>query len=84
MEKIEPQTVSKDFYELYNELDRQEKRKLRKEIVKTCMIEFPTFYSWMRRKKVSQLAMLKIAEIMDTDVFELFPESIETNEFNKN
>ena len=68
-----------DFFTHYRKIkDRKQKRNLRKKIIESCMIEPSTFYSWIYRKSVTPLSRVKIAEIMQKKVSELFPE-VETS-----
>ena len=62
------------FYEIYKRIESVEKKRaFRKKIINACMIEPGSFYTWITRKKVSPLAQLKIAEVLEKPIDELFP-----------
>ncbi len=64
----------KDFFEHYESLAPEDKQVFRKRIVKACLIEPPTWYSWMQRRSIprpsQKLIALELGEPMD----ELFPD----------
>lgn len=63
----------KDFFELYNALPQKERQVFRRKMVKTCMIEPPTWYSWMRRKIIPRPSQKLISIEMKKSIEELFP-----------
>lgn len=64
----------KDFFELYNVLPQKERQAFRKKMIKTCMIEPPTWYGWMRRKIIPRPSQKLISLEMNSSIEELFPE----------
>lgn len=54
-----------------------ERRDLRNKIMYECGAQLPTFYSWVRRKRFPKLVKQKIAEIVQKEESELFPEKQE-------
>jgi hypothetical protein len=70
-----------NFFNYYSSIEEPLKRQqLRNKIISECKIQLPSFYSWIRRKKVPPLAQEKIANILEKPQSELFPET--ENEFN--
>ena len=59
--------------EIKNVVDFKEKKKLRKRLIKACMIENPTWYSWMQKRQIpkpsQKLIALELGECMEC----LFP-----------
>ena len=63
------------FSQYYQNIsNKTEKRKFRNKIIDACMIQHPTFYGWLTRKRIPPLAQKIIAEIIGRPVDELFPE----------
>jgi hypothetical protein len=66
-----------DFFTIYQNLPtRKDQKDLRHNILKSCRIEKPTFYSWMTRNNVpDEKNRLIIASILDQPVEILFPQN---------
>ena len=63
------------FFEYYKSLPNiKQKRAFRKQIIEACKIEPGTFYTWINRGRISYLAQTIIAEILQMEQTELFPE----------
>ena len=63
----------KSFYEIFEALPLRERQAFRKRMIKACMIEPPTWYSWMRRKVIPKPAQKLISLEMNKPIEELFP-----------
>lgn len=68
--------MSNTFFNHVESLTRKDRKKFRKRIINICGIEEPTFYSWMRRRIVSEQSKKLISNYMQTTVETLFPETI--------
>lgn len=69
------------FFEYYGTLTNvEEKKKLRNAILEKTGVSYPTFYAWLRRRKISVLAQKEIANILNMPKCELFP--IEKNQYS--
>lgn len=62
------------FFQHIEGLNPRERKEFRKQIIKICSIEAPTWYSWLRRKKVSKQSQKLIANAMNSEPEILFPE----------
>lgn len=63
-----------NFFEYYESLSSNEKQKFRKRIVKSCLIEPPTWYSWMQRRAIPKPSQKLISIELGMDLEKLFPE----------
>jgi hypothetical protein len=63
-----------NFFQIYNDLPtRNDQKIIRDRIISEAKIDRQTFYSWFRRKKVSDLkAQAIIAKILNIPMDELF------------
>ncbi|MFN8255452.1 MAG: hypothetical protein U0W24_07170 [Bacteroidales bacterium] len=65
-----------NFIDFYQSLkDGKERKTLRNKIIDATYISYPTFFGWIRRKKIPLLAQEKISQILDIPKSELFPEN---------
>lgn len=64
--------IKNDFFTHYDSLDFKEKKRLRKRIIKACMIEPPTWYSWMQKRTIPKPSQKLIAIELGQDMNELF------------
>ena len=62
-----------DFFKLYEALPQKERQVFRRKMIKTCLIEPPTWYSWMRRKVIPKPTQKLISIEMKKPIGELFP-----------
>lgn len=62
-----------DFFELYESMTIEEKQKLRKRLINSCLIEPPTWYNWMRRRIIPKPLQKLISIEMEKPLEELFP-----------
>jgi hypothetical protein len=62
-----------DFFKYYETLPLKERQVFRKRIIEFCMIEPPTWYSWMRRRIIPKGYQKLIAIEMGLSREELFP-----------
>ncbi len=62
-----------NLFDHYSSLPFKEKRELRKRLVKACMIEPPTWYSWMKKRAIPKPSQKLIAIELGQDMNELFP-----------
>jgi hypothetical protein len=63
----------KNFFDHYDSLQKKEKQAFRKKLVKACMIEPPTWYSWIQRKSIPKPSQKLIAQELGQDMENLFP-----------
>ncbi|MGV8094480.1 MAG: hypothetical protein AB2L24_21715 [Mangrovibacterium sp.] len=63
----------KEFFDYYASLPKKQQQAFRKKIIKACMIEPPTWYSWMRRNTIPKPAQKLISIEMNKPIEELFP-----------
>ena len=63
----------KDFFELYESLPQPERQALRKRLVESCLIESPTWYSWMNRRIIPRPSQKLISIEMNIPIEILFP-----------
>lgn len=61
------------FFEIIETLPREEKQALRRRITTACMIEPPTWYSWMTRKIIPKPSQKIISIELKQDIETLFP-----------
>ena len=64
-----------NFFDYLETLPPNEKKALRKRIVKACFIEQSTWYSWMQRHNIPRPAQKLIALELGQPMEELFPET---------
>jgi len=62
------------FFDLFESLSDNEKRVFREKIMRTCSIKLPTWYSWVRRKKIAKQSQILIAMELNQPIHILFPE----------
>lgn len=68
--------IKTDFFKNYDALDFKGKKQLRKRLIKACMIENPTWYSWMQKRAIPRPAQKLISIELDQDMETLFPELV--------
>jgi len=61
------------FYELYDSLDDEDRTPFRERMIKVCSVELPTWYSWLRRKRIAKQSQILIAMELGHPVKTLFP-----------
>lgn len=61
------------FFKYYESLPQKERQVFRKRIIEFCMIEPPTWYSWMRRRIIPKGYQKLISIEMKKPINELFP-----------
>jgi hypothetical protein len=66
-----------EFFKLLETLSYEEKQAIRHRLIKACMIEPPTWYTWMNRKSIPRPAQKLIALELEKDMSELFPKTKE-------
>ncbi len=64
----------RNFFEYYESLSGAKRQAFRKRIVKTCFIEPPTWYSWMKRRSIPKASQKLIALELGEPMEELFPD----------
>jgi hypothetical protein len=64
----------KNLLDDYKLLSGKEKEQLRKRIINACLIEAPTFYTWLRNMRVPKPAQKLISIELNIPIEELFPE----------
>lgn len=69
---------STNFFDYYNSLpNRKAQKQLRHKIISLCGINKVTFYDWLKRREVPHSKNREIiADILETPIGVLFPESI--------
>ncbi|MGD9930183.1 MAG: hypothetical protein AB7U05_09195 [Mangrovibacterium sp.] len=65
----------KKFFDYYESLSQDDRQVFRKRIIKACLIEPPTWYSWMKRHRIPKPAQKLIALEMGQPMDVLFPET---------
>lgn len=69
-----------DFFQNYQSIDeREERQQLRNKILIACEVQFTTFYSWLKRKKIPLKHQPKISKVLNIPVEILFPKKIKEN-----
>lgn len=64
----------KNLFQHYKNLNSHDKSLLRKRIINACLIEAPTFYTWLRNMRVPKPAQKLISIELNIPIEELFPE----------
>lgn len=62
-----------EFFKYYESLQKDEKQALRKQLIKACMIEPPSWYNWMRNRAIPKPAQKLIALELGQNLDVLFP-----------
>jgi NADH:ubiquinone oxidoreductase subunit len=62
-----------NFFKYYESLEPEEKQVIRKRLTKACIIEPPTWYSWMQKRAIPKPSQKLIALELGQDMNELFP-----------
>lgn len=68
------------FRAWYDALDNTEKRRFRDELIRVSGMQFPTFYSKLRRNSFSPLEMKAMSEIINSIAGLQFPPVVEFKE----
>lgn len=57
--------VQQRFFSFYNTLELDEKKEFRARILEVCKIEYPSFYSWLKRGKIGRWHIENINQVID-------------------
>ncbi len=65
----------KNFFDYYESLPQKDRNAFRKRMIKACLIEPPTWYSWLQRRRIPKSTQKLIALEMGQPMEILFPET---------